>query len=124
MSTRHSATLSDGSTVSGDSVAVARVVQIDRDYRAQESAWVAELRAAGVKAAHPNDGWVNREKNYFQLAYPQFNDGLAVGDLAALGSASRGHFIVRVIRRTKAPHPIWVGSVRETGRHWYYEEVR
>jgi hypothetical protein len=47
--------------------------------------WIEELRFRGVKAAHPDDGWVLRESNEVTLTYPQFNDGLCVGDLLALG---------------------------------------
>lgn len=47
--------------------------------------WITKLRAAGIKAAHPDDGWVDRERNEIHLAYPQFHDGLEVGDLLALG---------------------------------------
>lgn len=50
-----------------------------------ERKWIADLRATGVKAAHPDDGWVDRIRNHVVLAYPQFNDGLEVGDLLALG---------------------------------------
>jgi hypothetical protein len=42
-----------------------------------------------VKAAHPDDGWVTRTKaerhDFVQFAYPQFDDGVSVGDLIALG---------------------------------------
>lgn len=50
-----------------------------------EQRWIADLRASGVKAAHPDDGWVNREKNSVAFTYPQFDDGPVVGDVIALG---------------------------------------
>ena len=53
--------------------------------RRRETEWVAELRAAGFKALHPNDGWVNRNLNVFSLVYPVFNDGPQVGDKVMLG---------------------------------------
>lgn len=59
--------------------------KIISDGARQEEQWVAELQACGVVAAHPNDGWVDREKNTFHLAYPQFNDGVLVGSLVCLG---------------------------------------
>ena len=67
----------------------------------EQAAWVADLRAAGVKAAHPDDGWVDRAANTVQLAYATFNDNLQVGDLLALGSPwdRRPTRIVRVTRR-------------------------
>jgi len=47
--------------------------------------WIALLRSQGVKAAHPDDGWIDRENNRLHFAYPQFNDGVSVGSLVALG---------------------------------------
>ena len=51
----------------------------------KERNWINELRAKGFKAAHPNDGWIDRENNTLYFAYPQFNDGAKVGDLVMLG---------------------------------------
>jgi len=51
----------------------------------EEHAWIAQLRKDGYKAAHPNDGWVDREKQEVNLCYPQFNDGVEVGDKIMLG---------------------------------------
>ena len=51
----------------------------------KEKEWIATLRQQGVKAAHPNDGWVDREKNELHFCYPQFNDGAKEGDIVALG---------------------------------------
>ena len=51
----------------------------------KEKEWITALRAQGVKAAHPNDGWVDREKNELYFCYPQFNDGAKEGDKVALG---------------------------------------
>jgi hypothetical protein len=58
-----------------------------------------------VKASHPDDGWVDRKgrRNTFgyvpeadsvQFAYPQFNDGVKVGDKIALGWADRWRIVV------------------------------
>lgn len=49
---------------------------------------VQDLRALGVKLAHPDDGWVKREldgSGEVSPAYPLFDDGPKVGDLIALG---------------------------------------
>jgi len=54
--------------------------------RNDERRWIEELRGQGFKAAHPNDGWVDRERNVLTFCYPQFNDGAGVGDLVMLGS--------------------------------------
>ena len=61
-----------------------------------ESEWIKNLRIEGYKAAHPNDGWVNREENKIHLAYPQFNDGLQVGDKMMLGWASGNERPIRI----------------------------
>jgi len=55
--------------------------------------WVAALREQGVKAAHPDDGWVNREKNNVFFCYPQFNDYPKVGDTIALGWADKWRLV-------------------------------
>lgn len=59
--------------------------RVVREREWDQWAWVADLRSRGVKAAHPDDGWVDRKKNRVVLCYPQFNLGLEVGDLIALG---------------------------------------
>ena len=51
----------------------------------KEARWVDSLRLKGYSAAHPNDGWIDRENNKFQLVYPQFNDGVVVGSKVMLG---------------------------------------
>jgi hypothetical protein len=64
---------------------------------AAEREWIDRLREMGAKAAHPDDGWVNRHERKVHLAYPQFDDGLAVGDLLALGWPWRTTRLVRVV---------------------------
>lgn len=60
-------------------------VKIGIERKREQDEWIATLRAQGVKAAHPDDGWVDRMENSVFFAYPQFNDGAQVGDLVALG---------------------------------------
>lgn len=65
----------------------------------RESRWVAGLRSMGIKAAHPDDGWVDREKNSVNFCYPQFNDGVKEGDQIALGWPERWRVVtVREIK--------------------------
>lgn len=111
-------TLSTGARVSGRPEHVARAVGIDQRMRGEESTWVAGLRAQSVKAAHPDDGWVDRDRNRIHLAYPQFNDGLAVGDLLALGWPWRADE-VRVVRVTgfSALGPLCPPGF--DNEHWY-----
>ena len=58
--------------------------QIDESEN-KEKTWITWLRNGNIKAAHPDDGWVDREMNTIQLVYPAFNDGIKVGDRIALG---------------------------------------
>ena len=86
--------LPGGGTVTGNSEVGIRAARGMRDHAEQmareEAEWVAALRHIGVKAAHPDDGWVNRETNEVYLCYPQFNDGLQAGDRLALGHGWSG----------------------------------
>ncbi|MEL6237035.1 MAG: hypothetical protein AAFO57_00200 [Pseudomonadota bacterium] len=82
--------------VSGsDATFLARWATICRDAQVAEDAWIAKLRADGVKAAHPDDYWVDRKTNVLQLVYPHFNDGVKVGCTVALGSPT-GYRLVKL----------------------------
>lgn len=55
------------------------------------------LRSIGVKALHPDDGWVDRKNNIVQLTYPRFRERyISVGDKIALGQDTGRYRIVRV----------------------------
>jgi len=62
-----------------------------------ENDWISMLRSKGIKAAHPDDGWVDRNLNKAYLPYPQFNDGVREGDLIALGWSNKW----RIVKITK-----------------------
>lgn len=63
--------------------------------------WVKRLRELGIKGSHPNDGWHEREKHYFQFSYPHFNDGIEVGDMVALGTYEKFRvFVVTKIQKS------------------------
>jgi len=86
MSYDYKHTLSGGATIqSNDFGVIENAINFERKYEHDEKEWVEMLRRNGFKAAHPNDGWVNREENKVQLVYPQFDDGLKVGDKMMLG---------------------------------------
>lgn len=70
--------------------------QIVTERKENELKWIEELRLQGVKAAHPDDGWVERDINQVTLCYPEFNDGVSVGDIIALGSYDKWR-LVKVI---------------------------
>lgn len=55
-----------------------------KDVKAK-ACWIDALRAAGFKAAHPNNGWIDHEKLELILAYPHFDDGVKIGDAVMLG---------------------------------------
>lgn len=88
--------------VSGLPDLVVRFASICRNMESEQEEWIAALRAAGVKAAHPDDGWVDRKNNTVKFVYPQFDDGATVGDLVALGwprwnSKTSAHRVVRLV---------------------------
>lgn len=62
--------------------------------------WIANLRASSVKAARPDDGWVDRDRNEVTMCYPDFNDGLQVGDWLALGRHDGKTRIVELVEET------------------------
>ena len=77
----------DGLMSSADPKAVDLWESITADNESAERNWTEILRSAGVKLAHPDDGWVERDRNTFSLSwYPAFNDNPQVGDLIAFGS--------------------------------------
>lgn len=73
--------------------------QVCDEMETKQTNWVKSLRDAGIKAAHPNDGWVNRDSNELFFAYPQFNDGACIGDLVMLGwpADEKSQRLVRLI---------------------------
>lgn len=75
--------------IRGHAEHVARWVQICADSENEERKWIADLRSIGIKAAHPDDGHVNRKRgeyhDFVKFCYPQFNDGVKEGDRIALG---------------------------------------
>ena len=74
-----------GFNLSGDPAFVSLYCGIVLKQEEDQRKWIENLRVMGFKAAHPNDGWVNRGRNEVFLAYPQFNDGAGEGDLVMLG---------------------------------------
>lgn len=81
------------SLASGDSEHVALWHRVCNEVASEEQQWIANLRSIGIKAAHPDDGWVARNSSqhhdFVTFQYPQFNDGPKVGDLIALGGPDR-----------------------------------
>jgi len=92
-------------------------INVCREGHRREQQYLVALRQRGCKAAHPDDGWVGREKNELQFVYPHFNDGVKVGDLVALGyEFDRTTRIVRLTERRK-------GRIFDDLVKWAFEEV-
>jgi hypothetical protein len=85
-----------------------------RSYYAKEKEWVDTLRQKGVTAAHPDDGWVDRDLNEVILCYPQFNDGVNIGSIIALGDCNQ-YRLVKIV----GLHVGFTGL-----EYWKFEEVR
>jgi hypothetical protein len=79
--------------------------------------WINFLISLGVKAAHPDDGWVNREKNSIKFAYPHFNNNPKVGDVICLGWAN--HNKNRLVRVIKYP----ITGILSKSREYYFEAI-
>lgn len=78
--------------VSGDPSFVSKFHEICDQRQHENDEWIAKLRAQGFKAAHPNDGWVDRTANVVTFCYPHFNDCATTGDKVMLGwSGEQGH---------------------------------
>lgn len=69
--------------------------QASKEDELKTKEWVAKLRSLGVKASHPDDGWHKREEKYFGISYPEFNDGIKVGDMVALGNYNK--FVIVIV---------------------------
>ena len=62
--------------------------------------WIKRLKRDGVKAAHPDDGWVDRENDEVHLEYPNFLRKIEVGDRIALGTPKEYRLVtVTAIRK-------------------------
>ena len=107
-------THTDGSPAAEEFVSKMR--EWENSYNLLTRAWIAELRAFGVKAARPEDGWVDRKNNMVCMLYCDFNDGAGVGDLVALGDHKQ-HRIVRITGIAVAQYFMFA-------HHWlHFEEV-
>lgn len=90
-----------GVTMRGERWLVEQMKQAANEMRAKELRWIADLRAIGIKAAHPDDGHVNRTRSanhdFVSFCYPRFDDGVREGDLIALGWPDE--YRVRIVQR-------------------------
>jgi hypothetical protein len=87
------------------------------DYEEEKERWIENLRNTGViKAAHPNDGWVDRDNNIIQFVYPYFNDDAGVGSLVAIGGPTDRD--IRLVRLT-----IMIDPVLGFAPKWGFEDI-
>lgn len=84
---------------------------ICKEAEARKEAWIQELRAQGFKAAHPNDGWVDRVNNEVFFAYPHFRDELNLYDKVMLGWDFE--------KKTQRPVRIVSKRVSLSGQTWW-----
>lgn len=113
MSERHK-TYSDprsGATCSGRPDLVDAFRRAVERATGEEDGWIARLRADGVRAAHPDDGWVDRDAGTVRFVYPQFDDGVVPGCVVALGWPD-GHRLVRLLER-----------IGDTGLEWRFSPL-
>lgn len=102
---------------SGDPSFVQTWIDICREGHRKEQAWLEELRRLGIKAAHPDDGWVDRRKNSVFFCYPYFNLHPEVGDRIALGNYKKW----RIVQVTKICE---LRSYRGNFDYYFTEKLR
>jgi hypothetical protein len=78
----------DGLCTSADPDAIALWDRIGDRMESEQVSWSGLLREMGVKAEHPDDGWVRRnaEPQSVEFSYARFDLKPQVGDLIALGA--------------------------------------
>jgi hypothetical protein len=104
-----------GLKVEGEVGFIRSFAQICRESDRANERWVNNLISEGYDAAHPNDGWVDRENNNFILQYPQFNRGVKVGSKVMLG----WHF------DTKTHRPVEVVEIKTRGlTRYYFKDIK
>ena len=78
-----------------------QLIAINLEMREKKERWIEALQRAGVVAAHPDDGWVDRAKNSMQMVYPHFSGLIEVGSRIALGQPDKYRIVdVTAIRKT------------------------
>lgn len=87
---------SNGSKAGNDFVA--QMQRTHEEHLKAMMGWVEYLKSFDIKAAHADDGWVDREKNKIVFSYPDFILPIEVGDHIAIGTPEKWR-IVRVIRK-------------------------
>ena len=78
----------------------------------REDDWLVSLQSIGMKAVHPDDGWVDRysstDFDYVCLQFPYFSDDPQPGDLIALGGPDQ--YRVRRVLAVEEGGLFWQGK--------------
>lgn len=107
----------NGLTISSSSHEFNRLVlDARRTYNSAQNEWVHMLRSKGIRAAHPDDGWVDRKENSIMFAYPEFDDVVWVGSHMALGD----HRSYRIVVVTRLEQPRFFSVL---GLKYFFEDV-
>ena len=77
------------------------------DDRRKTREWTDMLWKKGVKAAHPDDGWVKRDVDEIHITYPYFGRNPNVNDVIALGDW-RKYRLVRIV----SVYDLFIGGYR------------
>lgn len=93
-------------------------VDVCRRQQEAEQRWISKLILQGVVAIHPDDGWVNRERNEVYFCYPRYMkfEALKAGAMIALGNPEK-YRLCRITGRRDGG-PVTFGMI-----YWSFEEV-
>lgn len=90
--------------------------------RLESIEWLAKLKNDGIVAAHPEDGWVDRNKNQIIFVHAYFmNAVIDVGDRVVIGNPKK-YRIVRIIEVVDAG-PIW-NALNPGTKFYNFEEIK
>lgn len=78
--------------------------------------WINKLMYLGIKAAHPDDGWVDRNKNEILFCYPYFKRNIMLDDKIVLGSWEK----YRVVQIDYIKY----GNFRKCNKYGFHEVSR
>lgn len=83
--------------------------------------WVEKIKKIGVVGCHPDDRWVDHEKCFIVLCYPEIWGEVKVGALFMLGDFDKWRLVL--LRRFECYRFILDPTIPHQGK-WYYEEIR
>jgi hypothetical protein len=95
-------------------------IQSRTRYNERQAIWRAALKAAGIVATHPDNGWVDDNRRLVHFDNPYFLAGpesLAPGAVVALGNYSL-HRLVRLVEWRP-----WVAALLPDHGEWSFEDV-